>query len=84
MNLLSTQYRKGGTKLLLDSLMLGSWLTLAVYTIWYLFKAKTLQPLTLEDLALTWQFHKKQTGCTASRLNSLLTRKEEVVGFKCD
>ena len=84
MNLLSAQYRKGGTKMLLEPLMLSSWLALAVYTMWYFFKAKTLQPLTLEDPALTWQFHKKQTGCTASRLNSLLTRKDEVVGFKHD
>ena len=70
--------------MLLDSLMLGSWLTLTVYTVWYLFKAKTFQPLTLEALALTWRFHKTQTGCTASRLSNLITRNDEVVGFKCD
>jgi hypothetical protein len=64
--------------------MLGSWLSLSVYSVWYFFKAETIQPLTLDDLALTWQFHKQQTGCTASRLNSLLTRNDEVVGFKCD
>lgn len=70
--------------MLLDSLMLASWLTLTVYTVWYLFKAKTYQPLTIEDLALTWQFHKTQTGCTASRLSNLTTRKNEVIGFRCD
>jgi hypothetical protein len=72
------------TKMLVDSLMIGSWLTLTVYTSWYLFKAKTFQPLTLEDLALTWQIHKNQAGCPASRIGSLLTDKEEVVGFRCE
>ena len=70
--------------MLVDSLMLGSWLTLTVYTSWYLFKAKTLQPLTLDDLALTWQIHKHQAGCAASRISSLLTNKDDVVGFRCE
>jgi hypothetical protein len=70
--------------MLLDALMVGSWLSLTVYTFWYLFKAETLQPLTLDDLALTWRFHKQQTGCIASRLNSLITKDDEIVGFKCD
>jgi hypothetical protein len=69
---------------MLDWLTWGFWLALAVYCVWYFFKAKTLQPLTLDDLALTWRLHKRQTGCAASRLHSLLTRNNEVVGFKCD
>jgi hypothetical protein len=28
--------------------------------------------------------HKQQTGCTASRINSLLTRNNEVIDFKCE
>ena len=70
--------------MLLYLLIWGFWLTLAVYGFWYFFIAKTFQPLTLDDLALTWRLHKQQAGCTASRVHSLLTRNNEVVGFKCD
>ena len=68
----------------LDLLIWGFWLTFAVYGFWYFFIAKTFQPLTLDDLALTWRLHKQQTGCTTSRVHSLLTRNGEVVGFKCE
>ena len=64
-------------------LLWGFWLTLAVYCFWYFFMAKTFQPLTWDNLALTWRLHKQQTGCTASRIHSLLTSDDEVVGFKC-
>jgi len=69
--------------MLLYLLIWGFWLTLAVYGFWYFFIAKTFQPLTLDDLALTWRLHKQQTGCTASRVHSLLTRNNEVMRFKC-
>src|SRR4030065_2207441 len=64
-------------------LLWGFWLTLAVYCFWYFFMAKTFQPLTWDNLALTWRLHKQQTGCTALRVHSLLTRNDEVIGFKC-
>jgi hypothetical protein len=70
--------------MLLDLLIWGFWLTLAGYGFWYFFVAKTFQPLSLDDLALSWHLHKQQTGCTASRVHSLLTRNNEVVGFRCD
>jgi len=70
--------------MLLDLLMWGFWLALAAYAMWFLFKAKTFQPLTLDDLALTWKLHKQNTGCTASRINSMLKNDDDVVGFKCD
>ena len=70
--------------MLLELLTLGFWSTLAAYTIWYLFKAETVQPLTIDDLALTWKVHKQQKGCTASRINSLIKENDEVVGFRCD
>jgi hypothetical protein len=70
--------------MLLYLLIFGFWLTFAVYGFWYFFIAKTFQPLTLDDLALAWRLHKQQIGCTASRVHSLLTRKNEVVGFKCE
>jgi len=71
-------------KMLLELLTLGFWATLAAYIVWYLFRAKTVQPLTLDDLALTWKVHKKQKGCTASRINSLIKENDEVIGFRCD
>lgn len=71
-------------KMLLDLLMWGFWLALGAYAMWFLFRAKTFQPLTLDDLALMWKLHKQNTGCTASRINSMLKNDDEVVGFKCD
>jgi len=70
--------------MLLELLLWGFWLALAVYCFWYFFLAKTFQPLTLDALALMWRLHKQQTGCTASRIHSLLERNNEVVGFKCE
>jgi hypothetical protein len=62
----------------------GFWLALAAYAMWFLFRAKTFQPLTLDDLALMWKLHKRETGCTASHIHSLLKRDDEVVGFRCE
>ena len=70
--------------MLLILLMEGFWLALAAYVLWFLFKAKTVQPLTLDDLALTWKVHKKQKGCNASRIHSLIKENNEVVGFRCE
>jgi hypothetical protein len=71
-------------KMLLELFMVGCWILLVVYVLWFIFKAKTVQPLTLDDLALTWRVHKQQKGCTASRINSLIKENEEVIGFRCD
>jgi len=71
-------------KMLLDLLTWGFWLALGAYAMWFLFRAKTFQPLTLDDLALMWKLHKQNTGCTASRINSMLKNDDDVVGFKCD
>jgi hypothetical protein len=70
--------------MLLELLLVGFWLALAVYCFWYFFLAKTLQPLLLDDLALMWRLHKRQTGCAASRIHSLLERNNEIVGFRCE
>ena len=48
--------------MLIDLLMFGFWIVLVVYVFWFLFKAKTVQPLTLDDLALTWKVHKQESG----------------------
>jgi hypothetical protein len=71
-------------KMLLELFMVGCWILLVVYVLWFMFKAKTVQPLTIDDLALTWRVHKQQKGCTASRINSLIKENEEVIGFRCD
>jgi hypothetical protein len=70
--------------MLLYVLMFGCWFALVAYVLWFMFKAKTVQPLTLDDLALTWKVHKQQTGCTASRIHGLIKENDEVIGFKCD
>lgn len=60
------------------------WAALVVYLLWYIFKAKTVEPLTLDDLALTWKVHKQRDGCKASRIHSMIKENDEVVGFRCD
>lgn len=70
--------------MLLDLLMAGCWITLASYVLWFLFKAKTVQPLTLDKLALTWRVHKQQKGCTAANIHSLIKENNEIIGFRCE
>jgi len=70
--------------MLLELLIGGFWLAFAVYCFWYFFLAKTFQPLTLDDLALMWRLHKLQSGCTASRIHSLIERNNEIVGLRCE
>jgi hypothetical protein len=75
---------KAERNMLLGFLIMGFWIALAVYCFWYFFIAKTVQPLTLDELALIWRLHKQQTGCTSSRIHSLIESNNEVIGFKCD
>ena len=65
-------------------LVSGFWAALVVYLLWYFFKAKTVQPLTLDDLALTWKVHKQRDGCIASRIHGMIKENDEVIGFKCE
>lgn len=66
-------------------LLVGSfWLAFGAYLLWFFFKAKTVQPLTLDDLALTWKVHKQQNGCNASRIHGLIKGDNEIIGFKCE
>jgi hypothetical protein len=69
---------------MLEELVFGFWFALGVYVSWYVFKAKDFQPLTLDNLALTWKLHKHQSGCKSSCIRHLLVRNDEVVGFKCE
>lgn len=61
-----------------------AWTALVSYVMWFIFKAKTVQPLTIDDLALTWKVHKQQSGCTSSRIHGLIKENDEIVGFRCD
>ncbi len=65
-------------------LVFGFWTGLVFYVLWFVFKAKTVQPLTIDDLALTWKVHKQQSGCNSSRIHGLIKENDEIVGFKCD
>lgn len=69
---------------MIEELVLGFWCALGAYVFWYVVKAKDFQPLTLDDLALTWKLHKSQSGCKSSCIHDLLVRNDEVVGFKCE
>ncbi|MEM3666919.1 MAG: hypothetical protein QW222_07555 [Candidatus Bathyarchaeia archaeon] len=60
------------------------WVAFGAYILWFFLKAETAQPLTLDDLALTWKLHKQQTGCKASRIYSLIKENDEIIGFKCE
>jgi hypothetical protein len=66
-------------------IMLGSaWFLLGAYAFWFVSRAKTFQPLTLDELALSWRLHKRETKCKASHIHDLLVRNDKIVGFKCD
>jgi ribosomal protein L18E len=78
------QNKNGGMKTLLIWLVAGLWMTLIAYVLWYFFRAKTVQPLTIDDLALTWKVHKQRDRCNASRIHSLIKENDEVVGFRCE
>ncbi len=68
---------------MLEILMIASFTLLGAYSVWYIFKAKTYQSMTLDDLALMWKAHKQKTGCNASYIETLLLKNNEVVGYKC-
>jgi hypothetical protein len=66
-------------------IMLGSaWFLLGAYALWFVSRAKTFQPLTLDELALSWRLHKSETNCKASHIHDLLVKNDKIVGFKCD
>jgi hypothetical protein len=58
-------------------------ITLGVYSLWYFFKAETLQSMTLDEMALTWKVHKREAGCTAACINRVIDKRGDVVGFEC-
>jgi hypothetical protein len=68
----------------LTLLLWAFWFIFGAYSFWFFSKAKTIQPLALDDLALIWKLHKQQTGCTAPSILSLLAKNNKIVGFKCN
>ena len=70
-------------KKMLEIMMIGSFALLGVYSVWYFFKAQTYQALTLDELALMWKTHKHSSGCKATRIETLLLKNNEVVGYQC-
>lgn len=67
-----------------EELAFGFWLVLGAYVFWLIAKAKDYQPLTLDELALSWKVHKHETGCKSSCIHDLLVRNDDVVGFRCE
>ena len=79
----TTRIQKRREKML-EIALWGAWFLLGAYACWFVSKAKTFQPLTLNELALTWRLHKHEAQCKASSIHELLVRNDEIVGFKCD
>jgi hypothetical protein len=67
----------------MEYMLCGVWFLLGGYAFWFLSKAKTYQPITLDELACAWKLHKREAGCNASQIHDLLIKKDQVVGFKC-
>ena len=68
---------------MLEIMLCGVWFLFGAYAFWFVSRAKTLQPLTLDELALAWRLHKREAKCKASQIHDLLVRHNKVVGFKC-
>lgn len=69
--------------MILEMLVLITWVFLTLYCVWFFFRAKTYQPLTMDDLGLQWKLHKQKTGCQAKIIQSMIKRDNEIVGFRC-
>lgn len=75
---------KNGMRKMLEYMLYGTWFLLGAYAFWFVSKAKTFQPITLDELAMAWKLHKREANCSSAQIHDLLVRKGEVVGFKCD
>jgi len=73
---------------MLELLVLFPWLIFGAYCFWFFFQAKTLEPLTLDELVILWKLHKQEARCNApiSQLEPIVlagSQKNEFVGFRC-
>jgi hypothetical protein len=80
----SKNTKKGWNEKMLEIIVCAAWFLLGAYVFWFVSKAKTFQPLTLDELAMAWKLHKREANCNASQIHDLLVRKDDVVGFKCN
>ncbi|PVX23675.1 MAG: hypothetical protein CW691_09960 [Candidatus Bathyarchaeum sp.] len=71
-------------KTMLIVLITCIWSALLIYSVWFFFSAKTVQPLTLNEFALKYKLHKQKTKCNARRIQIIFTKNKEIVGFKCE
>ncbi|MDG6222025.1 MAG: hypothetical protein QCH99_02040 [Candidatus Bathyarchaeota archaeon] len=69
---------------MIEILFAITWTCLGTYIAWYIFKAKTHHPLSIEELTLTWQIHKNQARCNASTIHTIHVKNNSIVGFTCD
>jgi len=67
-----------------ELLVIIIWAMLSIYGAWYLFDAKTYEPLNIDNLALQWKIHKQKSKCNAKILNGMIKRNDQIVGFKCE
>jgi len=73
---------------MLELLVLVPWLIFGGYSLWFFLQAKTLEPLTLDELVILWKLHKKEARCNApiSQLEPVMlagSHQNEFVGFRC-
>jgi hypothetical protein len=69
---------------MIDLLVWAFWFIFGAYSVWFFTKAKTLQPMPTDHLALIWQIHKQQTTCEATQIHSILMKNNYIVGFECN
>ena len=69
---------------MLDYFVIFSFIAYVIYYLWYSLFGKTKQPLTSNEVDLLFVVHKKQAGCTGTKISNLLLEKGKVVGFKCE
>ena len=67
----------------LEIMAIIAWIGFSVYGIWYLVRAKTDQPITLDELVIQWKLHKQKTGCQKKDELKIIKRKNKILGFQC-
>lgn len=77
----------GASGKMLDVLTWILWAALGGYSFWLVTRAKTSQPLTLDELVILWKKHKQEAKCRAplSRVKPIIDpRSDQFSGFKCE
>jgi endonuclease I len=53
------------------------------FIIWYLFSAKTYQPVSKTEISVRWKIHKTNSSCKSKKVEYLTKKNKKLVGFKC-